>query len=99
MSRLHEVLVAVDQLANAILGGYADETISARSWRLRARRPYAWMRPLIDQLFFWQTDHCKTAYESEWARSQLPAEYRDTNPPSPLKRVFLRPDVTDGRSE
>ena len=76
MSRMHEVLVAVDQLANAILGGYADETISARCWRRRVERPYTWLRPLIDRIFFWQPHHCEEAYESERLRSQLPAEYR-----------------------
>ena len=76
MSRVHEILVAVDQLANAILGGYADETISARCWRRRAVQPYTLLRPVIDGLFFWQRDHCRQAYESEQLRSQLPAEYR-----------------------
>jgi hypothetical protein len=76
MSRLFEVLVAVDQLANAILGGWADETMSARCWRLQAQRPYSWLRIAIDRLFFWQPNHCQSAYESEQVRSQLPAEYR-----------------------
>lgn len=83
MSRLHEVLVAVDQLANAILGGYADETISARSWRLRDERPYSWLRPLIDRIFFWQPDHCQGAYESERGRAQLPVEYRQDKVQNP----------------
>lgn len=76
MSRVFEVLVAVDQLANAVLGGWADETMSARCWRLRGFRPYCWLRPVIDKLFFWQPNHCKSAYESERLRSQLPVEYR-----------------------
>jgi hypothetical protein len=76
MSRVFEVLVAVDQLANAILGGWADETMSARCWRLRNLRPYCWLCPVIDRLFFWQSNHCQSAYESERSRAQLPAEYR-----------------------
>jgi hypothetical protein len=76
--RLFEIVIALDQLANAILGGYADETMSARCWRLRAQRPYSWLRPTIDRLFFWQKDHCQGAYESEQRRAQLPAEYRST---------------------
>jgi hypothetical protein len=75
-SRLREVAIAADQLANAILGGYSDETISARCWRLRAARPYGVMRSIIDGLFFWQPGHCKAAYDSERLRAQLPAEYR-----------------------
>lgn len=77
MSRIGEVLIAFDQLANAMLGGYADETISARCWRLRAYKPYSILRPSIDGLFFWQRDHCKTAFESEVKRRQLPKEYSD----------------------
>ena len=76
MSRAFQVLVALDQLVNAAAGGYADETMSARCWRLRARRPYSALRPIIDGIFFWQTDHCQSAYESERVRSHLPAEYR-----------------------
>lgn len=40
----HEVFVSADQVLNAFLGGYADETISARSFRLgsRAKRLERW---------------------------------------------------------
>lgn len=76
MSRVREVLIAIDQLLNAIAGGYADETMSARCWRLRAQQPYAALRSAIDGLFFLQVDHCKSSYESELERAQLPAEYR-----------------------
>jgi hypothetical protein len=76
MSRVFEVLVAVDQLANAVLGGWADETMSARCWRLRTQRPYSWLQVAIDRLFFWQQNHCESAYQSERRRAQLPAEYR-----------------------
>lgn len=31
---------------------------------------------IIDHLFFWQTEHCKSAYESEVERSQLPPSMR-----------------------
>lgn len=77
MSRVNQVLIAFDQLVNAICGGYSDETISARCWRLRASRPYSFLRPIIDRLFFFQRDHCRTAYESEVKRRQLPKEYSD----------------------
>lgn len=33
----HEVFCALDQVVNAVLGGYADETISARSFRLGSK--------------------------------------------------------------
>lgn len=42
----HEVFVAVDQVINAILGGYSDESISARSYRLGSK---AWRLDRWDQ--------------------------------------------------
>lgn len=67
-----QIAIAVDQLANALLGGMADETLSARAHRTGS----AW-EPLIDALFFWQSDHCFESYMSEKDRKQLPQEYRD----------------------
>lgn len=71
-----QILVAVDQLANTMLGGMADETLSARAWRHHLDGSRDWPRAIIDTLFFWQTDHCRSAYESEVERRQLPPEYR-----------------------
>ena len=70
-----QILVAVDQLANTFLGGMADETLSARAWRNHLKGRRSWPYKLIDTLFFWQKDHCRTAYESEVERKQLPAGY------------------------
>ena len=33
MQYIRFVLIAIDQLANAVLGGYADETLSSRIYR------------------------------------------------------------------
>lgn len=79
--RLREIAIACDQLANAILGGYACETISARCYRLRAYAPYTSMRRWIDRIFFWQPDHCKASYEAQVARRNVPADY--STPPAP----------------
>lgn len=75
-----QFLIAFDQLMNTLVYvkgdgfGYADETLSARAYRLREESalPYK----LINALFFWQDDHCKEAYESEQLNKQLPLEYR-----------------------
>lgn len=71
-----QILVALDQLLNTLIGGYADETLSSRAHRrrLRGKGGVAW---LIDHIFFWQNEHCKTAYESELERAQLPPEFRE----------------------
>jgi hypothetical protein len=74
--RLREIAIAVDQLANAVLGGYAAETMSSRCWRLREFRPYRFLRPLIDGLFFWQPEHCRSCYEALVARRNMPNEYQ-----------------------
>jgi len=76
--RVWQVLIAVDQLANALAGGWADETLSARAHRCQASsRRWAWLRRGIDALFFWDADHCFQAWISERARMQLPVEYRN----------------------
>lgn len=57
----HEVFVALDQVVNAVLGGWSDETLSARSFRLgsKAEDADAWDQwrvawHIIDALFVWQ---------------------------------------------
>ena len=71
-----QVLVAVDQLINTCIGGYADETLSARAHRRRLRGKVG-VAKFIDCLFFWQDEHCKIAYESELKRLQLPPSMRE----------------------
>lgn len=79
MNRLHQILVALDQLFNALLGGWADETLSARSYRNSSKkRRWMLIKTTIDTLFFWQHNHCFESYLSEMERFQLPAEYRPT---------------------
>lgn len=53
------VLVAVDQLGNALLGGCPDETVSARLGR---EYPSSWIRKLVD--FIFGKGHCKDVAEN-----------------------------------
>jgi hypothetical protein len=72
-----QILIAIDQLLNAIFGGYADETISARAWRCRnKKRRWKIARAVIDGLFYFDKDHCYLSYVSERDRAQMPPEYR-----------------------
>ena len=71
-----QVLVAIDQLLNTLLGGYADETLSSRAWRHKEDGSRSWPAWVINKLFFWQDNHCKEAYESELKRNQLPPSLR-----------------------
>lgn len=75
--RIEQIPIAIDQLINTICGGWADETISSVAWRKRHDgKGWAILRRVIDTLFFWQTNHCRSAYESEKNRRQLPPELR-----------------------
>ena len=69
-----QFLIAVDQVFNTLLGGMADETLSARAYRTRETNPRR-MR-VIDALFFWEDGHCYKSWLSEVERSQLPSAYR-----------------------
>ena len=73
-----QVLIALDQLVNALLGGWADETLSSRAWRMDAKgRPWGLvLRPLIDALLFFDRQHCLASFESERTQRQHPPELR-----------------------
>lgn len=73
-----QTAIAFDQLFNSILGGMADETLSARCWRMQNRSCF-WkaLRIIVDllALLFGDKNHCFESYLSELQRRQLPLEY------------------------
>jgi hypothetical protein len=80
-----QVFIAFDQLVNALIPpidgtlSYADETLSARSYRAyRDGRIIGKITmPFINLLFFWQgNNHCEKAWQKEVDRRNLPPEYR-----------------------
>lgn len=76
MTRVRKVLIAFDQLVNAVFNGWPDETLSSRAWRWELNGKRNWPRKVIDALFFWEKDHCKESYENEKKGRQLPPELR-----------------------
>lgn len=74
---MRQFFIALDQTANTLVWikgdgfGMADETLSARAYRLQS----SWMR-FIDGMFFWQEEHCKQAFYAELYGTQLPDIYR-----------------------
>ena len=80
--RLLNVLIALDQLIYVLITlgkGSPDETLSAAAWRTEQEGKFFGriFRPLIDLLARpWESDHCRTAFESERMRRHLPKEYR-----------------------
>ena len=77
---MKQFLIALEQLINTLIPasgegfGKADETISARAWRLRERSHWNVARIVIDSIFF-DLKHCEKSYLSEVKRKQLPTEY------------------------
>lgn len=73
-----QILIAFDQLINAILLGYADETISSRMYRFEQNDNIIGkiFRPIIDMLFWFEHQHCKNSYISEQLRSHMPRNLR-----------------------
>jgi len=77
---LKQVAIAIDQLGNALIGGYADETISARCYREQfTSKRWAIMRVFVDTLLFFDKNHCYEAHLSEMKMKQLPPEYAFDN--------------------
>lgn len=74
------LLIALDQLANTVAGGFPDETISAVCWRKSQEKGHYGhkiLRFILDiTLSPLKEDHCFQAYVSEMTRSQLPERYR-----------------------
>lgn len=73
------VAIALDQVANVLLAGAPDETLSSRAHRMRAKghRWWGWTANAIDALLFFDPNHCARAYESERRRLQQPAALRN----------------------
>lgn len=80
-NRILNIAIALDQLLWTLItlgNGSPDETMSAAAWRIEKEGRLAGkiFRPIIDMVFFFDDNHCKTSYESEVLRTQLHASYR-----------------------
>lgn len=65
---------AVSQLLNVtvLMGNNPNESISGRSWRLRAEPGWKQLRIVIDWMFsWWEKDHCRGAYYADLTRAQM----------------------------
>ena len=90
---MKQILIAIDQFVNTLVWasgegfGMADETISARLYRLGAlegRKHWRAGLLFVDAVFFWDYDeagrgHCEQSWKSEFERHQLPSSYRGEN--------------------
>lgn len=76
----YHVLIAIDQLFNALTGGAADETFSSRCYRgavlaTKPKKRWRFWFHFVNGLFF-DKQHCQTAYESEVYRRQYPSDFQ-----------------------
>lgn len=76
MTYAKKILIAADQLLNALLAGWPDETLSSRAFRWEQNGVMKLPRIMIDCLFFWESEHCFQSYLSEREGRQLPPELR-----------------------
>ena len=84
LHNLKQILISVDQLAQVAImtlcrpfrKHYADETFSARCWRLHHRQPWKVLRWIVDRIFFWDPDHCLTSFVAECNGEHLPPGMR-----------------------
>ena len=61
-----QLFVAIDQLLNVVALGMADETFSARCFRLDGTsRFWSMARRVVDGIFFFEKKHCWQAYRNE----------------------------------
>jgi len=90
LKMVHQFGLAIDQMLNVFFYsshdkkhhgygfGYADETISARSWRLREKSKF-WnvMCVSLDFILFYDNgEHCYRSYMNEFKKHQLPPHYK-----------------------
>lgn len=78
---MKQFFIALDQLLNTAIWikgdgfGWADETLSARAYRIEKRGGTSIPRKIIDTLFFFDEYHCEESYYSEVNRKHLPRHY------------------------
>jgi len=62
---LKNLMVATSCWFNALLAGWPDERFSSRAYRWHVNGKCSWPMYLIDAIFFFDPDHCKSSYEGE----------------------------------
>lgn len=65
------LLIALDNILNALLGGNPCEVIPARVYREKRYKLVA----IINWLFWWEPNHCEQSYKWLKSRKNLPSEY------------------------
>lgn len=75
MMYFHNLCVSIDQLANTVLGGYPDETLSSRSYRQSTVSIFWKFMVYVINALFMDKNHCKEAFYLE---VDLPKQYKSS---------------------
>lgn len=82
MKYIRNILIALDQATNTIIGGEPDETISAKIYRMAnidSEPKYSKNWKILEHtinLIFFDKNHCKDSFTSEENRSQISSTYK-----------------------
>lgn len=76
MRYLMHNLIAITQFLNTLTGGFPDESTSSRAWRQRRKPHWRVIQRVIDEVFFWEVEHCFNAYLAEQQRRQTHPDLR-----------------------
>ncbi len=71
-----QLLIAIDQLCNVLVGGYCDESLSSHAYRMKQQGKFWGFLCTVINVLFYDSEHCKDSYESERLRLQCPPELR-----------------------
>jgi hypothetical protein len=68
---LFNILLSLDQFANALLCGDPDETISSR-----VGKRHRFFEKIIDTIFFFDKRHCEKSFEGDEGLNAVPSSQR-----------------------
>lgn len=68
-------IVFSQTINTAFFLGYPDEMLSARCERNHNKPFWNKLRIILNNIFFWQDDHCKETFEWELSKKDMPDDY------------------------
>lgn len=71
----HNLAVSIDQLANTLLAGYPDETLSSRSYRCKDKSKFWYYCMNFINILCFDKNHCSEAFKKD---IDLPKEYKNS---------------------
>lgn len=74
INRAVNMAIGLDQTVNVLLGGWPDETISARAHRCSWRKTERFINWLFRDI-----EHCQRSFESEVNLSHFPSSYKEAS--------------------